>query len=229
MNAISIDVAEHPKLDLAAFSLKHSDASAAQGSVMELLSLDAKVIEQTPFDTHTSAARYDEVKAALRDLLRHGGYKPTGRGKPASEYLVKAVSNGKLGSINPIVDTLNVVSLHSALPISVVDLARCNLTSGSLSIAIAPESSEYVFNVSGQTIKLDGLLCLFDDDGPCANGVKDSQRTKTGDTTDSSLVIIWGTKDLPERSAKTETWFRQLIATYGLGLVETVTISEISR
>ncbi len=26
----------------------------------------------------------DDVRSAVRDVLRHGGYKPTGRGKPAS-------------------------------------------------------------------------------------------------------------------------------------------------
>jgi hypothetical protein len=40
-----------------------------------------------------------------------------------------------------------------------------------------PERSTYVFNQSGQTIDVAGLLCLFDSDGPCGNAVKDSQRT----------------------------------------------------
>ena len=104
--------------------------------------IETKANQQSPFEIHSDEDRYSTVKAAVRDLLRNGGFKPTGRGKPASEYLVKEVSNGKLGSINPIVDTLNVVSLHSGLPISVVDLAKCNFESGSLRAAIAPESSE---------------------------------------------------------------------------------------
>lgn len=219
MNPVSISVEEHPKLDLAAFVLQHAADPEEQGDVFKLLSLEANAIEKSPFEIHSNADRYDTVKSAVRDLLRHGGYKPTGRGKPASEYLVKAVSNKKLGSINPIVDALNVVSLHSGLPISVVDLANCNFASGSLRAAIAPESSEYIFNTSGQTIKLDGLLCLFDDNGPCANAVKDSQRTKTNDSTTSSLVVIWGTNELPGHSEKTATWFHGLIAEHGLGEV----------
>jgi len=31
----------------------------------------------------------EAVRTAVRDLLRNGSYKPTGRGKPASEYLVR--------------------------------------------------------------------------------------------------------------------------------------------
>ena len=66
----------------------------------------------------------DTTREAVRALLRHGGFKPAGRSKPASEYLVKAVGDGTLASINAAVDVCNIVSLHSGLPISVVDLAR---------------------------------------------------------------------------------------------------------
>jgi hypothetical protein len=44
------------------------------------------------------------VRAAVRDMLRPGGCKPTGRGKPASEYLVRAASEGQLAPINLAVD-----------------------------------------------------------------------------------------------------------------------------
>jgi DNA/RNA-binding domain of Phe-tRNA-synthetase-like protein len=205
---------------LAAFVLQHNPKPQGQGGIADLLSIEADILSLSPFEIHSDPSRYETVKSAVRDLLRHGGYKPTGRGKPASEYLVKAVTNGKLGQINPIVDTLNIVSLHSGLPISVVDLAKCNFKSGSLRVGIAPESSEYVFNASEQTIKLDGLLCLFNDAGPCANAVKDSQRTKTSDSTTDSLVVIWGTNELPGHSQKTYDWFRQLIESQGLGEVE---------
>ncbi len=223
MTPISISIEPHPKLDLAAFVLRHRSDPQGQG-IADLLSIEADALSRSPFEIHSDPQRYETVKSAVRDLLRHGGYKPTGRGKPASEYLVKAVTNGKLGQINPIVDTLNIVSLHSGLPISVVDLAKCNFESGSLRVKIAPESSEYVFNASEQTIKLDGLLCLFNDAGPCANAVKDSQRTKTSDSTTDSLVVIWGTNELPGHSEKTCDWFRQLIESQGLGEVENARI-----
>src|SRR4051794_24476805 len=34
-------------------------------------------------DAAAPIARDEAVRAAVRDMLRHGGYKPTGRGKPA--------------------------------------------------------------------------------------------------------------------------------------------------
>src|SRR5207247_5877140 len=63
----------------------------------------------------------DAAKTAIRDLLRKGGYKPTGRGKPASEYLAQAAARGEFPRISHVVDALNLVSLESGLPISLLD------------------------------------------------------------------------------------------------------------
>ncbi|ADO75537.1 phenylalanine--tRNA ligase beta subunit-related protein [Stigmatella aurantiaca] len=154
----------------------------------------------------------DAVRGAVRDLLRHGGYKPTGRGKPASEYLVRAAGDGTLGPINAVVDVCNAVSLHSGLPISVVDLDRARAP---FRIGIAPEGSQYVFNASGQTIDLAGLLCLFDAEGPCANAVKDAQRTKTAADTRRTLTVLWGTQALGDRTARAFAWYRELLERLG--------------
>jgi DNA/RNA-binding domain of Phe-tRNA-synthetase-like protein len=154
----------------------------------------------------------DAVREAVRALLRHGGFKPTGRSKPASEYLLRAVREGALSSINLAVDVCNIVSLHSGLPLSVVDLDRARAP---FRVGVAPAGASYVFNASGQTIDLGGLLCLFDADGPCANGVKDAQRTKTGSETRQTLSIVWGTTALPGRAAKTEEWYRALLEQHG--------------
>jgi DNA/RNA-binding domain of Phe-tRNA-synthetase-like protein len=141
-------------------------------------------------------------------MLRHGGYKPTGRGKPSSEYLIRAVTDGALGSINTAVDACNVASLHSGLPISVVDIDRARPP---FRVAIAPPGATYVFNASGQTIDLAGLLCLFDEEGPSANAVKDAQRTKTHGGTVRTLSIVWGSLALPGRAQKAASWYRSLL------------------
>lgn len=154
----------------------------------------------------------DAVRTAVRDLLRHGGYKPTGRGKPASEYLVRAVTEGALNSINAAVDACNVVSLHSGLPTSVVDLS---LAKAPFRVGLASEGASYVFNQGGQTIDLAGLLCLFDAEGPCANAVKDSQRTKTTPQTTKTLSILWGTSALPGRAQAAASWYRALLESIG--------------
>jgi DNA/RNA-binding domain of Phe-tRNA-synthetase-like protein len=154
----------------------------------------------------------DPVREEVRRLLRHDGFKPAGRSKPASEYLLRAVGEGKLSSINLAVDVCNVVSLHSGLPISVVDLDRAREP---FRVEVAPAGASYVFNASGQAIDLGGLLCLFDAEGPCANAIKDAQRTKTGAETRRTLSLIWGSVALPGRAIQTETWYRALLEQQG--------------
>lgn len=158
----------------------------------------------------------DEVRGAIRELLRQGGFKPTGRSKPASEYLLKAVAEGWLSptsGINPAVDVCNAVSLHSGLPISVVD---AELGPGPWRLGLCPVGTSYVFNPSGQVLDLGGLLALHDGEGPCGSPVKDSQRTKTHGGTRETLTVIWGTRALPGRSEATLRWYLELLAALGV-------------
>jgi len=203
--ALMLQVVPHPKLELEAIAV---DFPVPLG---ELSSSEA-LLGGLGLDWAAPMSSSDEVRLKVRDLLRIGGFKPTGRSKPASEYLIKAAAKGFLGSINLAVDLCNVVSLHSGLPISVVDLDRVG---GALRIAPALTGSSYAFNASGQLIDVGSLLCLHDVQGPCANAVKDSQRTKTHEGTGRCLYLIWGTSDLPGRSAQTATWARELLALEG--------------
>ncbi|MCA8920837.1 MAG: hypothetical protein KDD82_03445 [Planctomycetes bacterium] len=157
-------------------------------------------------------SRSEEVRQAMRELLRHGGYKPTGRGKPSAEYLAQAARKGPLPEINLVVDLINVVSLHAGLSISVVDL---DLLREPLDVRAAEPDASYVFNASGQTIQLGGLLCLHDAEGPCANAVKDAQRTKTHPATRSVLMLVWGSLEVGAQSAATLTWLRELAGRVG--------------
>ena len=199
-----LTVEPHPLLDARVFVSEFPKPLldlSAQFNVSEWLRLEA----------HAPFKATDAVRSAVRDLLRHGGFKPTGRNKPASEYLGKAAEEGSLRSINPAVDICNVVSLHSGLPISLIDLDRAQPP---FRIAIPTVPTEYVFNASGQVIRLEGLLCLWDAVGPCANAVKDSQRTKTTDQTRRTLTVIWGTNALPGYALQAESWYRQLLSLY---------------
>lgn len=156
--------------------------------------------------------RDEEVRAAVRDLLRRDGYKPTGRGKPASEYLVKAAEAGRLGKINAAVDACNAVSLHSGLPLSVVDLDRA---AAPLAVGVGGDTDAYVFNASGQEIRLRGLIGLRDAHGFCANPVRDSQRTKTHDGTTRTLSVVWAPAALADRLAAALDWYAALVGASG--------------
>jgi len=202
---ISVAIDEHPLLDAACFLVELERPLGELASpdwLTALLALEAEV----PME------RSEEVRAATRDLLRHGGYKPTGRGKPASEYLVRAAGEGKLGSINLVVDACNVASLHSGVPISIVDTG---LAVEPLAVGIAAEGTRYVFNASGQELDASGLLCLCDAEGPCANAVKDAQRTKTHDGTTGALVVVWGSVAHAGRAAEVARWYRELLERAG--------------
>jgi len=164
----------------------------------------------------------EEVRVAIRDLLRHGGYKPTGRGKPASEYLIRAAAEGKLVPINAAVDVGNAVSLHSGFPISVLDVDQLKAP---VRVDVAQAGARYVFNAAGQEIDLEGLLCLSDAEGPCANAVKDSERTKTSDATTTTLTLVWGTAAAGDRLDEAVGWAWELLGRVGA----TVDSVELTR
>jgi DNA/RNA-binding domain of Phe-tRNA-synthetase-like protein len=201
----AVAIEPHPLLDGGVFETAFPaplGETASPGWLTAMLRLDAPAPLRSD----------DATRAAVRDLLRHGGYKPTGRGKPASEYLLRAAAEGTLEPINAAVDACNVVSLHSGLPISVVD---ADLAAPPWRIAVAAPGARYVFNAAGQEIDLEGLLCLFDAAGPCGNAVKDSQRTKTSGATRRTLSVIWGTSALPGRTRAAVAWYRDLLAKLG--------------
>ena len=211
---LQLRVEAHPSLLVKAFATVFQATLAETPTppgVLDLLHADAAAPLQ----------RDEEVRTAVRAMLREGGYKPTGRGKPASEYLVRAASEGALGPINVAVDVCNAVSLHSGFPISVVDLSRARPP---FHIGIAPAGTKYVFNASGQEIDLGGLVCLWDADGPCANAVRDAQRTKTTPDTRSTLSVIWGCAGFEQRLDAADRWYRALLATVG---AETVAVREL--
>jgi len=197
-----IDLDPHPLLDLWAFTCELSAPLAELATPPELLAaLDAGAA--------APLASSDEVRQKIRALLKAGGFKPTGRSKPASEYLLAAAP---LRSINLAVDAGNAVSLHSGLPISVVDLDRVRPP---LRVGLAAPGSTYVFNPSGQVIDVANLLCLIDAEGPCANAVKDAQRSKTDGETRRTLSLLWSTRDLPGRGEAACRWYIDLIRAAG--------------
>lgn len=160
----------------------------------------------------------DEAQiASVRALLRHGGFKPAGRSKPCSEYIRREAEAGRFPRIDPAVDLTNAACLHGGLPVSTIDLDRA---APPLGIGVAPAGASYVFNASGQTIDLGGLICLRDADGPCANAVKDAMRTKTTVDTTRTLTIVWGTVALPGRAAALAAWFADRARALGADVSE---------
>ncbi|MCB9675489.1 MAG: hypothetical protein H6737_10260 [Alphaproteobacteria bacterium] len=203
---MKLAVDPHPLLEIAAFV---SVFPRPLGSGWPTLTLSALL------DVAPPPLEPADAKTPVRDMLRHGGFKPAGRSKPASEYVQNAIPEGRLGDINAAVDACNAASFRSGLPISVVDLDR---TVGDLRVGLAPAGARYVFNASGQEIDIGGLVVLFDAEGPCANAVKDSQRTKTHDGTVRTLSILWGATALPGRAALAADWYAGVLSEAGVAV-----------
>jgi hypothetical protein len=131
-------------------------------------------------------------KAAIRGMLRYKTYKPSGRSKPSSEYLLTAALLNEFPLINGPVDINNAVSLEYGYPASVFDLDLCG---SSLLLRRGVSGESYVFNPSGQCIDLEDLLCVCRRDGqqwtPCGNPVKDSMATKTNESTRNIAAVIY--------------------------------------
>lgn len=133
-----------------------------------------------------------ERKAALRSLLRYGSYKPAGRAKPSSEYLLQALLEDDFPKVNYFVDSINLVSLVSAYPISIIDLDKAG---ENLLIRRGAEGESYIFNPGGQSIDLKDLLCVCrkaeGDWVPTANPVRDSMATKLFPGASRALAFIY--------------------------------------
>jgi len=138
----------------------------------------------------------EDVRTAVRDLLRQGGYKPTGRGKPASEFLLGAARKRELPHVNNLVDINNLVSLDTALPISIFDRDRLG---DEITVRFGRAGENYCFNPSGQVMDLGGivLVCRTSTDEPVGNAVKDSMLAKVSPTTRAALAVVYGSRHLP--------------------------------
>src|SRR5437660_929361 len=79
--ATTFSIDPHPLLDLRAFATEFPRPLGEMASPPELLAL-------LSLDAAAPLRSEDSVREAVRNLLRHGGFKPTGRSKPASEYLI---------------------------------------------------------------------------------------------------------------------------------------------
>jgi DNA/RNA-binding domain of Phe-tRNA-synthetase-like protein len=143
-------------------------------------------------------ARFPEAtRAAIRDVLRRGGYKPTGRGKPASEFLLGQALGEGVPRINGLVDLNNLASLRHAHPISVFD---ATLLGPDSAVRFGRTGESYVFNASGQSMDIEGLpvVCRGPEREAVGNAVKDSMLCKVHPQTSHALFVVYGSRALPE-------------------------------
>lgn len=135
----------------------------------------------------------DAFRKACRDMMRIGSYKPTGRGKPASEYLLRAASESNFPRINTAADINNYISLAYLVPISLWDTDK--IAADSWLFRTGADGEQFVFNPSGQTIGLKDLVSGYavagGEETPVVSPVKDCQQTKTDDGTCNIAVAVY--------------------------------------
>jgi DNA/RNA-binding domain of Phe-tRNA-synthetase-like protein len=148
-----------------------------------------------------------ERKAAIRRLLRAGGFEASGRNKPASEYLAARAREGAFPFHSNVVDIGNYISLLSALPVSVLDTDLALGGADALSIRLGAEGESYIFNPSGQEIRVQGLVCVARAGGPALGSpVKDSMASKVRPATTRVVAALYAA-----RSATPEGELRELL------------------
>ncbi|MDX9722606.1 MAG: hypothetical protein RBU37_17800 [Myxococcota bacterium] len=120
-----------------------------------------------------------ERASEVRKMLRFGRYRPSGRAKPASEFLLRAALEGTFPVVMPAVDVNNLSSVESGYPCSIIDAGRIEKE---LVLRRGREGECYSFNASGQVIALEDLLLVAESDAlggrPVANPVKDPMYAK---------------------------------------------------
>jgi len=145
----------------------------------------------------------DPTFRAYRDFYWRIGIDPT-KVRPSSEALVRRILQGKeLPSINPLVDTFNLVSALTGITFSAFDLDKI---SGAVRMSWSRAGERFVGIGTGE-IELTGReLVLRDDSGPISiYPYRDSERTKTSLQTRNVLLVLCGVPGLPfHKLAETE-------------------------
>ncbi|MDG5767577.1 phenylalanine--tRNA ligase beta subunit-related protein [Balneolales bacterium ANBcel1] len=135
----------------------------------------------------------DRFRKACRDMMRIGAYKPTGRGKPASEYLLRTAGEGHFPRINLAADINNYISLKFLVPISLWD--RDRIEAESWLFRPGSDGEQFIFNPSGQAIGLKDLVTGYaiskKQQEPIVTPVKDCQKTKTDPSTRNIAAAVY--------------------------------------
>lgn len=204
----------HCRLDLndpqALFGLVLAQGVQLRPTSAEFNSLISFALESCSGPDYPPVARKDGIRA----LLRRGGFSPSGRNKPSSEYLAQAARESRFPRINNLVDINNLTSLQSALPISMLDLSAFQ---EQLLIRYGRPDEAYVFNSGGQEIELAGLICACSGTQPLGNAVKDSMVGKLKEATDSIVCIVYASAELTSHTEMTAlcSGFAALLKDFG--------------
>ena len=128
-----------------------------------------------------------EQLAPARELYHSVGMDPT-RLRPSSEALLRRVIKGKgLYRLDPVVDTGNLFSMSSGMPLGLYDLA---FIEGEITLRMGVDGDGFEGIRKGR-VNVEGRLCLADDRGPFGSPTSDSQRCAIRETTSTILFLLY--------------------------------------
>ncbi|SDE58331.1 B3/4 domain-containing protein [Kordiimonas lacus] len=169
VGALDYDVSVRP----APPALTHSIEDGAEMRLQELLG---------------EAAASDPVIANVRAAFKACGKDPS-RYRPSSEALTRRVIAGKpLYQVNNVVDSGNLVSLMTGIPIGIYDTAKID---GDMQLTIGVKGDSYN-GIGRGSINLEGLPVLKDDKGPFGTPFSDSARTAVTEDTTNIVIVLFG-------------------------------------
>lgn len=126
-----------------------------------------------------------------RALFRALGIDPT-RHRPSSEALLRRALKGRpLPAINSAVDTANLVSLETLLPVGLYDRARI---AGEVSVRLGRPGEQYQ-GIGEDEVHLEGRITLADEQGAFGNPTRDSLRTCVTAASADLLFILFAPRD----------------------------------
>ncbi|MDX1926158.1 MAG: hypothetical protein SFV81_06550 [Pirellulaceae bacterium] len=173
----------------------------------------------------------EALRQQVRQMLRHGKFKASGRSKPAQEYLLRcAVQDQSLPAINGPVDILNSVSLCCGLPISLLSIRK---SSSLLHIRHGRAGEAYIFNAAGQELNVEDLIVVCDQtqtpDRPIGSPIKDSMAGKIESSDDHQIAIVYGPATAADRVNQAKNMLIDRFAQYDVGQGRTVEIVPSSK
>lgn len=154
----------------------------------QLRATENKIREKYNLENLTSLPKIIDWREAYRKF----GCKPS-QFRSSIEALLRRVLQGKeLSSINPIVDTYNIVSLETLLPIGADDLDHVE---GNITLTIADGSELFVMLGKDSPDKIQPGEVIYKDDREVlcrAWNYRECEKTKITPTTTNCILVIEG-------------------------------------
>jgi DNA/RNA-binding domain of Phe-tRNA-synthetase-like protein len=185
MIKVTIDAklkAKCPRTALGCVTARVQAGATPDGLLQEIKSRDME-IQKLPFPRGVLESPQVEVtrkayKALGKDPARYRG---------SAEALLRRVVAGKgLPQINAVVDTINLVSVESRLPVGLYDLGH---VVGEI-VFRAGVAGETYKGIGKYDLNLEGLPLFADTVGPHGSATSDSERTMVTSATKEVLAVI---------------------------------------